>query len=131
MNGNTRGEIVDEASSWLVGGGIVTMALFPLALPGLVLAAVAVIPVVAVALVATLLAGAVIAPVLLVRALTRKMAGLRLHVRRAGPVGRPGASRERLEELVALRADEESVPVGAVGAGHPGRPAHADEAARL
>ena len=32
MNGTTRGEIVDEASNWLVGGGIVTMALAPLAL---------------------------------------------------------------------------------------------------
>ena len=29
MNGTTRGEIVDEASNWLVGGGIVTMALAP------------------------------------------------------------------------------------------------------
>ena len=33
MNGTTRGEIVDEASNWLVGGGIVTMALFPLVRP--------------------------------------------------------------------------------------------------
>ena len=44
MNGTTRGEIVDEASNWLVGGGIVTMALAPLALPGIALLLVAAIP---------------------------------------------------------------------------------------
>ena len=37
-------ELVDEVSGWLVGGGILTMALFPLALPLLLLTAVAAIP---------------------------------------------------------------------------------------
>ena len=50
MNGHTRGEIVDEASNWLVGGGIVTMALTPLALPGIALATVAAVPLLALAL---------------------------------------------------------------------------------
>jgi hypothetical protein len=44
MNSDTRGEIVDEASKWLVGGGILTMALAPLALPGIVLLLIAALP---------------------------------------------------------------------------------------
>ena len=71
MNGNTRGEIVDEASNWLVGGGIVTMALFPLALPGIALLLVAAIPLVALALAAGLLALAAIVPIKLAGALIR------------------------------------------------------------
>jgi hypothetical protein len=73
MNGTSRGEIIDEASSWLVGGGIVTMALFPLALPGIVLAAAAAIPLLALGLAAGVLALAVIVPIRLVRALIRLM----------------------------------------------------------
>ena len=61
MNGTTRGEIVDEASNWLVGGGIVTMALFPLALPGIALLAVAAIPVVALAVPLLLIGGLALA----------------------------------------------------------------------
>jgi hypothetical protein len=34
MNGTSRGEIFDEASNWLMGGGIMTLALAPPALPG-------------------------------------------------------------------------------------------------
>ena len=41
---NSRAEIVDEVSKWAVGGGIVIVALFPLALPILILTAVAVLP---------------------------------------------------------------------------------------
>ena len=76
MNDTSRGQIVDEASNWIVGGGIVTMALFPLALPGIILAVAAAIPLVAVALAIALVAGAVVAPVWLVRRLARKMIGL-------------------------------------------------------
>jgi hypothetical protein len=58
MNGTSRGEIIDEASNWIIGGGIVTRALFPLALPGIVLAVAAALPLVAVALgVALVVAG--------------------------------------------------------------------------
>ena len=50
MNDTSRGEILDEASNWIVGGGIVTMALFPLALPGIILTVAAAIPLAAAAL---------------------------------------------------------------------------------
>jgi hypothetical protein len=76
MNGTTRGEIVDEASSWLVGGGIVTMALAPLALPGIALLLAAAIPLLVLALAAGLLAGAVIGPIVLVRAIARRVSGI-------------------------------------------------------
>jgi hypothetical protein len=73
MNGTSRGEILDEASNWIVGGGIVTMALAPLALPGIALLLVAAIPLVAVGLAGGLLAAIVIGPVMLVRAAVRRM----------------------------------------------------------
>ena len=37
-------ELVDEVSNWAVGGGMIVMALFPLALPILALTAIAVLP---------------------------------------------------------------------------------------
>jgi hypothetical protein len=76
MNDTSPAEIFDEASNWIVGGGIVTMALFPLALPGVILTVAAAIPLAAVVLAVALVAGAVIVPVLLVRALTRRVIGL-------------------------------------------------------
>ncbi len=75
MNGTTRGEVFDEASNWLVGGGIVTMALAPLALPGIALLLVAAIPLLAIGLAGGLLAAIVIGPILLVRALVRRISG--------------------------------------------------------
>jgi hypothetical protein len=36
MNGHARAEVIDEVSGWNVVGGLLTMALFPLALPLLV-----------------------------------------------------------------------------------------------
>jgi hypothetical protein len=76
MNRITPGEIVDEASNWLAGGGIVTMALAPLALPGIALLLVAAVPLLALALAAGLLAGAVIGPIVLVRAIARRVSGV-------------------------------------------------------
>lgn len=73
MNGTSRGEIFDEASNWLVGGGIVTMALAPLALPGIALLLIAALPLVALALAGALLAAVVIGPIVLVRALVRRI----------------------------------------------------------
>ena len=75
MNGNTRGEIVDEASTWLVGGGILTLSLAPLALPGIALLLVAALPLVALGLAAGLLAAIVIAPIVVVRAGVRRIKG--------------------------------------------------------
>jgi hypothetical protein len=40
----TPTEFAEEASAWAVGGGVITLALFPLALPALALIAIAAIP---------------------------------------------------------------------------------------
>jgi hypothetical protein len=70
-----RAEIVEEISKWTVGGGIITMALFPLALPIIALTAIATIPLVLVALAAGLVVAAVAVPILLVRSLGRRAIG--------------------------------------------------------
>jgi hypothetical protein len=67
----SRAEIVDELYKWTVGGGIVTLALFPLALPIIALTAIAVLPLLLIVLVPALLVAAVAAPILLVRRLVR------------------------------------------------------------
>jgi hypothetical protein len=61
----------DEASNWLVGGGILTMALAPLALPGIALLLVAAIPLVVLAVPFLLLGGLGIGVVRLVRGASR------------------------------------------------------------
>jgi hypothetical protein len=63
----TPAELAEEGSNWVVGGGIVTLALFPLAVPALALIAVAAIPLLLIGLVGALLAGLLILPVRLVR----------------------------------------------------------------
>jgi len=94
MNGTSRGEIVDEASSWLVGGGIVTMALFPLALPGIALAAIAALPLLALALPFLLIGGLAVAVVRLVRSVSRLAGRLRRPARTEGELMRiPAAHR--------------------------------------
>jgi hypothetical protein len=65
----TPAEYLDEASRWNVGAGILTMALAPFALPGIVLIAVLALPFLAVGLGGALLAGVVILPLRLGRAL--------------------------------------------------------------
>jgi len=60
-------EIVDEASTWLVGGGILTMALFPLALPALALIAIAALPLLLVPLVGAMVVGLIVLPLRLAR----------------------------------------------------------------
>jgi len=71
MNGTSRGEIFDEASNWLMGGGIMTLALAPLALPGIALLMVAALPLVALGLAVAMVAAVVAAPVLLARRIWR------------------------------------------------------------
>jgi hypothetical protein len=97
MNGPSRAEIFDEASNWLVGGGILTMALAPLALPGIALLLVAAIPLVALALPLLLIAGIGIAALRLFRAVARGVSRVRPRERGVGQVapvrpvaGRPG-----------------------------------------
>jgi membrane protein implicated in regulation of membrane protease activity len=68
----TRTEIVDEVSKWGVGIGIVTVALFGLSLPFLILTLVALLPLVVPLLAVGLVAAVVAAPILLVRRLVRR-----------------------------------------------------------
>jgi membrane protein implicated in regulation of membrane protease activity len=64
---NSSIEVVHGVSEALVGGGVVTMALFPLALPIIILTVVATLPLLLVALAAGLVVALLAAPVLLVR----------------------------------------------------------------
>jgi membrane protein implicated in regulation of membrane protease activity len=87
-------DIVDQMSGWAVGGGIVTIALFPLALPILALTVVAVIPFLLVPLAAGLIAAVLAAPILLVRSLRRSLKRRKRPQSgfRAGSAGSPPAS---------------------------------------
>ena len=63
-------EVALEAGNWMVGLGVITMALFPFALPGLVLALLLVLPAIPLALVALvvwLLARLLLLPLRLLR----------------------------------------------------------------
>jgi hypothetical protein len=71
-SGRKRAEVADEISKWTVGGGIVTMVLFPLALPILALTAVALLPLLVPVLAVGILAGVVYLPVTLARRIRRR-----------------------------------------------------------
>jgi hypothetical protein len=64
-------EVLDESIFWLVGGGILTVALFPISLPLILLTVAGVLPFLLVPAALTLVAAIVAAPVLLGRALWR------------------------------------------------------------
>lgn len=75
-------EVATEVNGLLVGLGIITMALSPFALPGLVLVLPLVIPLVPVALVAGalwLLVRLLAVPFRLVRSVVRRRSGTQLH----------------------------------------------------
>ena len=74
-------DIAGELSSWMAAGGILTMMLFPFALPLILLLVASALPLVLVAAAGALLA----APVLLVRALWRRA------IARRGRDDEPGA----------------------------------------
>jgi hypothetical protein len=84
----SRAEIVDELSKWTVGLGIITLALFPLAVPILVLTAVATLPLLLPALALGLLLGGVALTYLLVRGLGRLAIRVLLPSGTAGPLRR-------------------------------------------
>jgi hypothetical protein len=64
-------DLIEGTGAALVGGGVVTMALFPLAIPMVALLAVAALPLLLLAVAGALLAAVLAAPVLLLRALWR------------------------------------------------------------
>jgi hypothetical protein len=70
-------EVLDEAATWLVGGGILTMALFPLSLPLLLLTAASLVPFLVVPLAGALIAAVAAVPILLARRLARWVIGAR------------------------------------------------------
>jgi hypothetical protein len=84
-------ELADEASNWVVGGGMITLALFPLALPALVLLAIGLIPFLIPALAAGVLLAGLALPFLLIRGVLRRV--LRARRPRRAAVPRPQASR--------------------------------------
>jgi len=77
----TSAELVDEASNWAVGGGVITLALFPLAIPGLIILLIGAIPLLLLAVPVGLLVALVVLPMLVVRGLVRR---LRRALRTAG-----------------------------------------------
>jgi hypothetical protein len=89
-----RAEIVDEVSKWTAGGGILLVALAPLALPILILTLVAVLPLVVPLLAIGLLAAVVALPTMLIRKLGRSVSGAgprRRRRRAAEPAPKPVA----------------------------------------
>ena len=82
-------DLTEGASAALVGGGIITMALFPLALPMIALLAVAAIPLLLVAIAVALLAAAIAAPFLLLRALGRRFILAGSRARSDSPAPKP------------------------------------------
>ncbi len=65
----TPADLVEEASVWAIGGGILTFALFPFALPILLLTAAFVLPFLLAGLALALVVAVAAAPILLVRRL--------------------------------------------------------------
>ena len=93
MNAETtarsRAEIVDEASKWGVGAGILVTALAPLSLPILILTLVAMLPLVVPLLAVGLVAAAVALPVFLIRKLGRSVSRIKTGHRRRETAPRP------------------------------------------
>jgi hypothetical protein len=87
----SAGEVADELSGWNTGGGMVTMALFPLALPILGLTVVATIPLVLIGLAVGVAAALVALPVLVLWRLGRLATRALLDIRPAiNPRKEPG-----------------------------------------
>jgi hypothetical protein len=78
-------DVLEEMATLLAGVRIITLAIFPLALPMIALTAVVAIPLALVGLVAALLAAVLAAPIVLVRRL-RELGGGSIHgLPRAAP----------------------------------------------
>jgi hypothetical protein len=65
----TASDVVEEASAWAIGGGVLTFALFPFALPILLLTVAFALPFALAGLAIALVVAVVAAPILLVRRL--------------------------------------------------------------
>jgi hypothetical protein len=81
----SRAQAADEIWKWTVGGGILTVALAPLALPFLILTIVALVPLALPLIALGLLALLIALPIMLVRKLGRSVGGFRRRRRPRGP----------------------------------------------
>jgi hypothetical protein len=68
--------VLDETATWLVGGGILTMALFPLSLPLILLTVAGLLPFLVVPLAGALVAAIVAIPILVTRHVVRRLRGI-------------------------------------------------------
>lgn len=84
----TATELAEEASAWAVGAGIITMALFPLALPIIALTAAAAIPLLLLGLAVALVVAVVAGPIILLRRLRRTIRASRYPESAAAPSAR-------------------------------------------
>ena len=106
----TKDEVIQEVSTWGVGLGILTMALFPLALPILILTLVALLPLLVPLIALGLVAGILAIPFLLGRRLLRAIK------KRRAPKGPPRTSEPEsgapwLESARPVRGPETGRPV--------------------
>ena len=69
----TASDVIEEASAWAIGGGVLTVALFPFAVPILLLTVAFVLPFALAGLAIALVVAVVAAPILLVRRLRSAM----------------------------------------------------------
>jgi hypothetical protein len=88
----TPGDMLTEIASFLAALGMLTMVLFPLALPAIALAAVVVVPLLVLALLVAAVAAVMAPPIALVRGLRRRNTARP----KAGTDRDPAAARERL-----------------------------------
>lgn len=86
---SSAADIAGELSAWMAAGGILTMMLFPLALPLILLLVVSALPLVLIPLAAGLAAAVVAVPVLLLRALWRRASRALRPASTAGQEGTP------------------------------------------
>jgi hypothetical protein len=86
---SSLGDVITGAAGWLAALGILTMALFPFAIPGIVLLVAAVVPLVLLGLVVGLLAALAAVPVVAVRRLRGRAAGRRERTVLGPPTAQP------------------------------------------
>ena len=91
----TATELAEETSTWLVGGGVITLALFPLALPLIALLVISVLPLLIPVVAVAVLVAVVALPVALVRTVVRRASRALRSERSTGAVRHsgPGALR--------------------------------------
>jgi hypothetical protein len=78
---HTPTDLLQTVSEFLVGGGVLTMALFPLAIPVIALLIVAALPLLVLAAAVALIGAVLAAPIVLIRGVVRKLGTVRINRR--------------------------------------------------